>query len=226
MSMLGKSFLLRSTLVLAALLAVPAVAQIVKTDVTFPKGSTGTTIDGAIAGEQTRDYVVRARAGQVLKVRMSGSAIVYFNVLPPGSSGEAIFIGSSAGNSFSGTLPTTGAYTIRVYQMRATARRGERGAFKLNISITGGGAAGGGNAGGANAGGGNAGSIAGIKGMNAIKAIDVLTARGFVNVDATTLGNTLYGIYFYRPTRLCVQTTSDNRTILDIKDIKTHPLCR
>jgi len=38
----------------------------------------------------------------------------YFNVLPPGSTGEAIFVGSSEGNHLS-ALPSDGDYTIRVY---------------------------------------------------------------------------------------------------------------
>lgn len=123
---------------LALALGAPVLAQIVSTDLAFPKGATSTTVNGVIAGEQTRDYVVRARAGQTLKVTLGGSSIVYFNVLPPGSTGEAIFIGSSEGNSFSGTLSTTGAYRIRVYQMRASARRGERGNFRLTVAVTGG----------------------------------------------------------------------------------------
>jgi hypothetical protein len=37
----------------------------------------------------------------------------HFNVLPPNSR-EAIFIGSSEGNRFSGSLPQTGLYVIEV----------------------------------------------------------------------------------------------------------------
>ncbi len=62
--------------------------------------------------------------------------------------------------------------------------------------------------------------------MRAIDAIDELQARGFQSVDSFTTGNTLYGIYYYRPTRLCVQTTSADNRIVDIRDIKTHPKCR
>ena len=72
-----------------------AMAQIMSSDVRFPSGSTGTTLSGSITGDQIRDYVVRANEGQVMSVRMSGSEIVHFNVLPPGSDNEAIFIGST-----------------------------------------------------------------------------------------------------------------------------------
>lgn len=75
-------------------------------------------------------------------------------------------------------------------------------------------------------GGGYAGSISGIEGLNGIEAFDALRSRGFENVDSFTSGNTLYGIYYYRPNRTCVQTTSANGRIVDIRDIQTHPKCR
>lgn len=209
-----------AAMALAAPLASPLLAQIVSTTVTFPKGKTGTTIAATLKGEQTRDYVVRANAGQTMRVSLSGSANAYFNVLPPGSSDEAIHIGSRDGNSFASTLSTSGNYRLRVYQMRATARRGESAPFKLSISVTGSVAAGSGSSGSAQ------GSIAGIKGLDGIKAFDVLKARGFVNVDSFSSGDTLYGIYFYKAKKLCVQTTSANGAIIDIRDIKTHPKCR
>ena len=89
----AKTFVAGAALALAAPFAVPAIAQIITSNFTFPRGSTGTSVNGTIKGEQTRDYVVRAGAGQVMKVTKSGSSIVYFNVLPPGSDGEAIFTG-------------------------------------------------------------------------------------------------------------------------------------
>lgn len=132
-----KSIFLAAAVTLAAPFAMPALAQIITSNVAFPRGSTGTTVSGVISGDQTRDYVVRAGAGQLMSVQLTGSPVVYFNVLAPGSNDEAIFIGSSEGNAFSQTLGSSGPYKIRVYQMRATARRGERGAFRLNISVRG-----------------------------------------------------------------------------------------
>lgn len=209
-----------AVLALAIPIAVSAHAQIVTTNVAFPRGSTGSTFNGSIKGRVVHDYVVRASAGQVLTVRMTGAPIVFFNVLPPGSTGEGIFNGSVEGNSFGGTLSVSGAYKIRVYQMAASGRRGEVGNFRLSISVPGRGS---GTPGG---GGGMSGSIAGIQGMAAVAAIDELGSRRFANVDSFSSENTLYGIYFYRPTRLCVQTTSANSRIIDIRDIRTHPKCR
>jgi len=204
---------------LAAPFAVPALAQIITANVAFPKEATSTAINGTIKGDQTRDYVVRAAAGQVMSVRLNGAPIVYFNVLAPGSNDAAIHTGSMDGNTFNGTLSASGAYKIRVYQMRASARRGETGSYRLAISVTGSGA----NAG---ASGSRQGSIAGIQGMDGIRAFDELRARGFANVDSFSSGNTLYGVYYYRPARLCVQTTAADNWIVDIRDIKTHPKCR
>lgn len=211
-----------AAMALAAPLASPLLAQIVSTTVSFPKGQTGTTISATLKGEETRDYVVRANAGQIMRINISGSANAYFNVLPPGSNDVAIHNSSTDGNSFVGTLSAGGNYRIRVYQMRATGRRGESAPFKLAISVTGGGAA----AGNGGASGSGEGSIAGIEGMDGIKAFDTLQARGFVNVDSFSSGDTLYGVYLYRSGKLCIQTTSANGVIIDIRDIKTHPKCR
>jgi hypothetical protein len=43
----------------------------------------------------------------------------YFNIIEPGRSNEAMFVGSSAGNQFEGTLPASGDYKVRVYLMRS-----------------------------------------------------------------------------------------------------------
>jgi hypothetical protein len=61
--------------------------------VQFPKGRSGTTIQGSIRGAETVDYTLRAAAGQAMKVRLEPGT-VYFNVLPPGSNDVALFVGS------------------------------------------------------------------------------------------------------------------------------------
>jgi hypothetical protein len=121
--------MLKSTILAAAaaglLFAGPVTAQ-QKLPVAFAKGTSSATMKGTIKGDEYRDYVVNARAGQTMTVTVTNpDGRAYFNVLPPGSTGEAVFIGSSAGNSFKGLVPGTGANTVRVYQMRATGRRGE-----------------------------------------------------------------------------------------------------
>ena len=128
---------------LALGIALPAGADEIKTvPVHFKKGGSSATLSGHVAGYNSIDYVLGAKAGQVMSVTLQAkNTATYFNVLPPGSNDEAIFIGSTSGNEFSGTLSQAGDYKIRVYLMRNAARRNEKADFTLKVSITGGGKA-------------------------------------------------------------------------------------
>lgn len=109
--------------------------------VKFKPGASSATISGSIKGYDGVRYTLGARADQVMSVRLKPSkSSCYFNVLPPDSD-EAIFIGSTSGNEFSGTLGVSGDYVIQVYLMRNAARRNETCKYSLTIGITGGGAA-------------------------------------------------------------------------------------
>jgi hypothetical protein len=137
----GGMLLIAATMALALALATPPVhaePAITTKQVQFKKGESGATIKGAIKGEQIIDYKLRAGAGQSMVVQFKPSnPSAYFNVLPPGSSGEAIHIGSTAGNEFSTELKAGGEYTIRVYLMRNAARRNESVQYTLDIGISG-----------------------------------------------------------------------------------------
>lgn len=129
--------LLVAGLVLATL---PAAAQspIQTKTVQFKKGESGASIKGALKGDQSIDYKLTAGAGQTMVIKFAPSnASAYFNLLPPGSQGEAIHIGSSAGNEFAGELQTGGPYTIRVYLMRNAARRNESTQYTLDVGVSG-----------------------------------------------------------------------------------------
>ena len=103
----------------------------------FKPGATGAAIKGSIKGDETVDYTLRATAGQSMVVILeSDNRFTYFNVLPPGSE-EAIFVGSTSGDRFEGTLPASGDYTVRVYLMRNAARRGETATYTVNFGIAG-----------------------------------------------------------------------------------------
>ncbi|MCX9156253.1 hypothetical protein OPU71_08980 [Niveibacterium sp. 24ML] len=132
--------ILASIATAVVLLSTPAQAEpaIKVQPVQFKQGASGTTIKAQIKGEQIIDYTLRAAAGQTMVVRFKpGNPSAYFNVLPPGSSGEAIFVGSSAGNDFSSELAASGEYTLRVYLMRNAARRNATAKYTLDISVTG-----------------------------------------------------------------------------------------
>lgn len=104
----------------------------------FAKGASSTTVKASIKGDRTIDYKLHAKAGQTMSVTLKTSnAANYFNVLPPGSTDVAIFVGSSGGNAWTGPLPADGEYTIRVYLMRSAARRNEAANYTLAVAITG-----------------------------------------------------------------------------------------
>jgi hypothetical protein len=104
----------------------------------FAKGASSATVKGTIKGDQTIDYKLRARAGQTMRVKLvARNTANYFNVLPPGSSDVALFVGSSGGNEWSGALPADGEYTVRVYLMRNAARRHESAPYTLTVGVTG-----------------------------------------------------------------------------------------
>lgn len=132
-----KAFLLPGAIALACFVST-ARAGIETRPVQFKKGASTATITGMLKGDQTIDYSLRAKAGQTMSVSFKpNNASAYFNVLPPGSTGEAIFIGSTSGNEWTGTLPADGEYRIRTYLMRSAARRNEKTNFALTVGIAG-----------------------------------------------------------------------------------------
>jgi len=105
--------------------------------VQFAKGASSAVIKGQLKGDADVDYVVRVAAGQTLSVKLQKTnAQNYFNVMPPGSTGSAMFVGDS-GENYSGVLPTDGDYIVRVYLMRPAARRGESSNYTLTIGASG-----------------------------------------------------------------------------------------
>jgi hypothetical protein len=124
---------------LIALAASAPAASIETKRMSFTPGTSSATVKGSIRGDTTVDYKLGAKAGQTMHVSLKTSnASNYFNVLPPGSSDVAVFVGSSGGNEWTGSLDTRGDYTIRVYLMRSAARRNERADYTLTVGITGG----------------------------------------------------------------------------------------
>jgi hypothetical protein len=128
------------TLALVALAGTLAGAQPspIKTErVAFKAGASQAIVKGAIQGDTTVDYLLGAQAGQTMKVTLKASnRFTYFNVMETGKD-EAIFVGSTSGDTFEGLLPVTGDYTVRVYLMRNAARRGEKSDYTVTFSITG-----------------------------------------------------------------------------------------
>jgi hypothetical protein len=218
----------RKTLVLAALVAFASSTAFARDDIRteqvhFKPGSSSATIKGKIKGYETVDYVLEASKGQQMNVSMATDNLSsYFNVLAPGENEVAMFVGSTSGNQFEGSLPKSGAYKIRVYMMRNAARRDEVANYRLEMIVTG--AAKTAETSPTKSKG-NGVNLSDLKGMDAIKAIDEMTARGFTNVDTMTSGETIYGIYYNRSTKQCIQLTNADNKVYEVSDIKTHPKC-
>lgn len=135
-----KGRLLALTTICAVILGSPlsfAEQPITVQKIHFAAGSSSATVKGSIAGDKTVDYKLSAKAGQTMSVQLkTGKTANYFNVLPPGSE-TALFVGSTSGNEWSGTLPADGEYTVRVYLMRSAARRNEKANYTLTVGIKG-----------------------------------------------------------------------------------------
>ena len=191
----------------------------------FKPGASSATIKGKIKGYEGVDYVLEASKGQHMNVSMAtDNGANYFNILAPGESAVAMFVGSTSGDQFEGTLPKSGAYKIRVYMMRSAARREEVANYRLEMIVMG--AAKDIAAGQAKPNKSKAVNLSDLKGMDAVTAIDEMTARGFANVDTMTSGETIYGIYYNRSTKQCIQLTNADSKVYEVSDIKTHPKCR
>lgn len=132
-----KAILLASVITLASV-DLSAWAAVETQSLQFDSGKQSATVNGRLKGDQTIDYSLQAKAGQTMSVTFKPSnPRAYFNILPPGSTGDAIFIGSTSGNEWIGTLPTDGEYKVRTYLMRSAARRNETAKFTLTVGVTG-----------------------------------------------------------------------------------------
>lgn len=123
----------------AAILAVTVQAadKVSVVPVQFAKGASSAAVKGTFKGYDSINYTVVAKAGQTMTVSISGSSNANFNVFGPGDvPGQTEALGTGYVNAkWQGTLPASGKYTIQVFQMRASARRGETVPHTLSVSI-------------------------------------------------------------------------------------------
>jgi hypothetical protein len=103
-------------------------------DIVFKKGASSGSASGKIKGNNSIDYLVRAKAGQRMTVDFKAAkSAAYFNVLSP--NGEALFVGSSEGYRYMGELPADGVYTIRPYLMGAAKSSNKDVSFTIKVNI-------------------------------------------------------------------------------------------
>lgn len=123
-------------MVVAAAAAEPDPDRRIET-VAFATGAGAARAAGVLKGRQYVDYKVSGGAGQSLAITLkTGNPQTYFNVIAPGAS-EAMFIGSTSGSHFKRILPVDGEYMVRVYLMRAAARRDESSRYELDLKLDG-----------------------------------------------------------------------------------------
>ena len=126
---------------LVILTAVGAAQAQMSADVKFAPGNYGTMLSGTIRGNEYFDYKLGAKSGQEMFVELSvsgtnGDGTVYLNILPPGSEGEAIYVGSmDEDRSATIQLPENGEYTIRVYLMGNDRDAGKTVGYNVDLSI-------------------------------------------------------------------------------------------
>jgi hypothetical protein len=118
----------------SATIAVPALAQLVSR-ISFAKGNDNASVKGTIKGKAYRDYKLGVGNGQNLGVSLIGSSSVNFNILPPGSTGEAVYNSSISGNDATGIRTVKGDYTIRVYLLGAAQTSGKAYPYQLSVAV-------------------------------------------------------------------------------------------
>ena len=126
----------------AIVLSMPGVAsaqdEIRSERVRFEQGATSAVVEASIQGYEIVDYVLGASEGQYMNVSMAtDNTASYFNILEPGETDVAIYIGSVEGNQYEGALSAEGDYRVRVYMMRSAARRNKVANYRLEMIITG-----------------------------------------------------------------------------------------
>lgn len=139
--MKSRSIALAAMLLSVALAFAPGASAKDRSRVRFEAGNDNAAVNGTITGDEYVDYLLGASAGQTMSVSLipgesNGNGTVYFNIMPPGSTGEAIYNGSINGLDATGIkLASKGDYTIRVYQMGNDADTGKTTAFMLSVGI-------------------------------------------------------------------------------------------
>jgi hypothetical protein len=116
---------------LAAEVAYAAAAAGVTKRIRFPRGSTSTAIEGSVVRGDRDKYLLGAKAGQHMDVRISSAEEnAVFQIYRPG--GKRTLDDAGEGEDameWNGALPDSGDYTIYVGPTRGNAT------YKLEISI-------------------------------------------------------------------------------------------
>jgi hypothetical protein len=95
--------------------------------INFPRGQTSVEVEGSLRRGMSHDYLVRARRGQGMAVRVISQGNMAFQIIAP--SGEYL---SEVTVEWGGYLPQTGDYRINVLPDPTTSRSLR---YTLEVSI-------------------------------------------------------------------------------------------
>lgn len=135
------SYLCKSAFICGCLLAficcaAPAFAQnggkAEPLKIEFKRGTTSTTINGVVRGDEEAEYTLTARQGQRLTIKLTSTPVKssVFQLLGPEN--DTLGLEFDANFDYSGVLPKTGDYFISV--KRPTAAKGTS-RYKLTITV-------------------------------------------------------------------------------------------
>jgi hypothetical protein len=85
---------------------------IIPVRISFAAGATSATVEGNLAPQQTRHYVLRASGGQTMTVTATPEGKVRLIIY--GADGTVLMSGMGEGASFSGTLPSDQDYIVAI----------------------------------------------------------------------------------------------------------------
>lgn len=124
-----------ATLLLLGLTA--AYGQTKRIDVKFRTGTSSATSSNSVTGYGTADFYVKANSGQEMTAKLtSTNKFLYFLVIKDPALPEAIADDARDTTEWTGTLSSDGTYIVRVFLVRAEARRNKRPVkFTLRIGV-------------------------------------------------------------------------------------------
>lgn len=98
----------------------------------FKRGATSTTVNGTVRGDEEAEYVLAARRGQKLVIKLTSIPVKssVFQILGPEN--DTLGLEYDANYAYTGVLPTTGDYFISV--KRPTTAKG-RSKYRMTITI-------------------------------------------------------------------------------------------
>lgn len=114
-----------------------AVGQTKRINVKFAKGATSGTYSNTVMGYGSADFYVNAKGGQQMSAKLTSSnKSLYFLIIRDPANPEAIADDARDATSWSGELPEDGTYIVRVFLVRAEARRNKTPVrFSLRIGV-------------------------------------------------------------------------------------------